>query len=163
MRKPLVIAMAAGLAVVAALVAGIVAMQWGAHIEISGQVLKVRTAPIDEHSSAVAIDFRFTNPARYSFVVKGVTVVLEDKSGKQWEGVTISEIDTERLFEGLPLLGRKYNPSLFGGNKIAPHQTEDRMVAARFDLPHDQLDSRRRFLVSVEEVDGAVSEFGEKK
>ena len=162
MGKPLLIAMGVGAAVVAAVVIGIVALQWNAHIELSGQVLKVRTAPIDEHSTMVAVDFRFTNPARYAFVVKSVTVVLEDRDGKQSEGATVAEIDTERLFEGLPLLGRKFNPSLFGGEKVASHQTEDRMVAARFDLPTARLDARKRFLVSIEEVDGAVSEISEK-
>jgi hypothetical protein len=153
--------MGIGAALVAVVVAGIIAMQWTAHIEVKGQILKVRTAPLDEGSSAVAIDFRFTNPARYAFVVKSVTVTLEDRDGKQYDGATTAEIDTNRLFEGVPLLGHKYNPSLHGGDKIAAGATEDRMVAARFELPNDRLEKRKRFILSVEEVDGAVSQIAE--
>jgi len=161
MRKPLLIAMGIGAAVVAIVVAGIVAMQWNAHIEVKGQILKVRTAPLDEHSSVVALDFRFTNPARYAFVVKSVTVTLEDRDGKQYDGATTAEADTERLFEGVPLLGHKYNPSLHGGDRVPAGAAEDRMVAARFELPNERLEGRKRFVLSIEEVDGAVSHIAE--
>jgi hypothetical protein len=153
--------MGIGAALVAVVVAGIVVMQWNAHIEIKGQILKVRTAPLDEHSSVVAIDFRFSNPARYAFVVKSVTVTLEGRDGKQYEGATTAEVDTDRLFEGVPLLGRKYNPSLHGGDKVAAGASEDRMVAARFELPNDRLEGRKRFVLEIEEVDGAVSQIAE--
>jgi len=161
MRKPLLIAMGIGAALVAIVVAGIVAMQWNAHIEVQGQILKIRTAPLEAGSSVVAIDFRFKNPARYAFVVKSVTVTLETRDGKQYDGATTAEIDTQRLFEGVPLLGQKYNPSLHGGDKVAPSATEDRMVAARFELPHDRLEARKRFVLTIEEVDGAVSQIAE--
>ena len=88
--------------------------------------------------------------------------MFEDATGKQSEGITVPETDTERLFAGVPLLGQKYNPGLIAREKIAPHQTEDRMVAARLEVPESDLEHRKRLLIRVDEVDGASSEISEK-
>jgi hypothetical protein len=152
-----------GLLVIAIGVAAVFYMQRGAHIQVTGRILKVRVAPLDEHSSVAVVDFRVTNPADYAFVVRTVTLVLEDPAGKQTEGTTVSETDTERLFAGVPLLGQKYNSSLIARDTLAPHQTMDRMVAARFEVPESELELRKRLVVRVDEVDGAVSEINEIK
>ena len=148
--------------VVLAVIASVFYIQRGAHLELQGEILKVRTAPIDDKSSVAVVDFRFTNVADYEFDVRKVTVMLVDSSGAQTEGSTISEIDAERLFQGIPLLGQKYNPSLITRNKIPPHASQDRMIAARFEVPEDRLDHRQQLVVRIEEVDGAVSELREK-
>jgi len=162
MSRTLQITFAIGIAVVAIAVAVIVYMQRGGHVELPGKILKVRTAPLDEQSSAAVIDFRVTNPSDYQFQVRGVTVVLENQSGAQVEGTTASEIDAQRLMAGVPLLGDKYNPSLMVRERVPPHTTLDRMIAARFEVPDAQLQSRKRFLLRIEEVDGVVQELSEK-
>lgn len=156
------IAFGAGVVAVAILVAGILYMQRGAHVDLPGTILKVRTAPLDETSSVVVLDFRASNPADYPFVVRDVTVSMEDKAGIAREGQTISEVDAKRVFEAVPLLGQKYNDSLRMRDRIQPHASGDRMVAARFEVPAAQLDARKRFLVRIEEVDGKIVEISEK-
>ncbi|MGA2274775.1 MAG: hypothetical protein ABSH00_14560 [Bryobacteraceae bacterium] len=162
MSRTLLITFGIGIVVIAIAVAGIVYMQRGGHVELPGTILKVRTAPLDEQSAAVAIDFRVTNPSNYPFQVRGVTVVLESQSGAQTEGATASEIDAQRLMAGVPLLGDKYNPSLMVRERVPAHTTLDRMIAARFEVPDAQLRSRKRFLVKIEEVDGVVQVLSEK-
>lgn len=163
MRKhPLVVGVAIGLVVIAAAVTGVVYMQRGAHIEVTGRILKVRTAPLDEHSSAAVVDFRFTNPADYPFEVNSVTVVLEDASGAQHDGATIAAGDTRQLMQGVPLLGQMYNRVLIARDRIQPHATEDRMVAARFEVPDSALEMRKRLILRISEIDGAMSEISEK-
>lgn len=161
--KTLAITFAIGIVVIAVAIGGVFYMQRGAHITLPGKVLKVRTAPLDDNSSVAVIDFRVSNPSDYTFMAKSVTVVLEDKAGAQTEGETSSQMDTERLMTGIPLLGQKYNDTLKERDKVPPHGTLDRMVAARFEVPEEKLDARKRFLVRVEEVDGMVSEFSEIK
>jgi hypothetical protein len=163
MSKTLMIAFAIGIVVIAVAVGSILYMQRGAHLTLPGKVLKVRTAPLDENSSIAVVDFRVTNPSDYNFMAKSVTVVLEDASGNQTDGQTSSEMDAQRLFAGLPLLGEKYNESLKERDKVPPHGTFDRMVAARFEVPESKLAARKRFVVRVEEVDGMISEFAEQK
>ena len=162
MSRTLLITFAIGIVVIAIAVAGIVYMQRGAHIELPGKILKVRTAPLDEQSSAAVIDFRVTNPSDYPFQVRTVTVVLENQADAQVEGFTASEMDAQRLMAGVPLLGDKYNPSLMVRERVPPHTTLDRMIAARFEVPDAQLQSRKRFLLKIEEVDGVVQVLSEK-
>jgi hypothetical protein len=154
MSRTLLITFGIGIAVVAIAVSIIVYVQRGGHTELPGSILKVRTAPLDDQSSAVAIDFRVTNPSDHTFQVREVTVILESKNGAQTEGSTASEIDAQRLMAGVPLLGDKYNPSLMVREHVPKHTTLDRMIAARFEVPDSQLQARKRFLVRIEEVDG---------
>lgn len=162
MNKPLLSALGIAVVVVAAIVGGVFYMQRGAHVELQGRILKVRTAPLDENSSVAVLDFRFTNIADYPFTVRDVTVALEDSSGKLIQGTPIAETDAQRLFQGLPLLGEKYNASLIVRDKIPGHSSADRMIAARFDIPEPQLEKRRQLSIRIEDVDGPVSEIKEK-
>jgi hypothetical protein len=112
MRNNFLAAFGVGLAIIALAVGGIFLMQRGDRIELPGKILKVRTAPLDENSSIAVIDFRMTNPSDVLFEVRTVTVELVDNQGKSYQGQSVSEMDAQRLFEGLPVLGTKYNPSL---------------------------------------------------
>jgi hypothetical protein len=162
MSRTFVVAFVVGLAVIAISVAGVLYMQRGAHIDLQGKILKVRTAPLDENSAVAVIDFRMANPADYPFEVRTVTVTLEDPAGNRVDGQTISETDARRMFELLPLLGQKFNPTLVMRDRLAPHASEDRMVAARFEVPESRVGGRKRFLLEIEEVDGKIVEYSEK-
>jgi hypothetical protein len=161
--KNILIASLVGIGIVAIAIAIVLHAQRGAHIELTGKILKVRTAPIDENSSVAAVDFRVTDPANYPFMAKSVTLTVVDAGGKQIDGSTVSEPDAVRIFQGIPLLGPKYNPSLIIGERVAPHQTVDRMSSARFEVPDSVLESRKNLILRIDEVDGrATATFTEK-
>ncbi len=158
MRKELLTPFLVGMVLVLIVVAIVVYMQRGAHIEIKGSIRKVRTMALDEKSAVVVADFRFVNPADYKFVVRKVMVSLEDSKGEKHEGAVASEMDAQRLFQFYPLLGEKYNDSLVTRTTVRPKQGMDRRILARFELPVATVDGRRNLKVSVEEVDGVVSD-----
>ncbi len=163
MSKNILIASGIGILCVAIAVAMIFHMQRGAHIALTGKILKVRTASLDENASVAVVDFRVTNPADYTFQVSKVTLILVDASGKRTEGDTISELDAKRLFDAIPLLGPKYNAGLIMAERIAPHATVDRMISARFEVAVGALEARKNLILRIEEADGrAVEEFAEK-
>jgi hypothetical protein len=162
MSRTLLATFGIGIVVIAIAVAGIFYTHKGAHLELPGKILKVRTAPLDEKSSAVVIDFRVTNPSDYPFMTRAVTVILEEPSGQQIEGQTASEGDSKRLMAGVPLLGEKYNPNLIVRDEVPPHGSLDRMVAAHFDVPDSTLQARKRFIVRIDEIDGMTVEYSEK-
>jgi len=163
MSKNFLIAVGAGLVCVAILVAGIFYMQRGAHVTVSGKVLKVRTVPLSDSASLVVLDFRVTNPADYPFLTRKVTAIFEDAAGNRTAGLTASEIDAQHIFQGIPVLGEKYNPTLIENDEVAPRSTLDRMVAARFEMPETSLQGRKRFVVRIEEKNrGGVFEISEK-
>jgi hypothetical protein len=161
--KGLLYAFGAGVAAVAVLVAVIMYMQRGAHIRLEGGIQHVRTVAMDDYSSVLVADFRFANPADYPFVVRRVDVTIVDADGHVYDGASISEVDTLRVFEHYKGLGQKFNDTLLMGDTVAPHSTEDRMIAARFAVPQRILDGRRSVTVRVEEVDGAVAEFSQSR
>jgi hypothetical protein len=162
MSKNFMIALGVGLVCIAIAVAGILYMQRGARVGVTGQVLKVRSAPLDENSTIVVLDFRVTNPSDYPFVARNVTAIVEDASGNKTDGLTAPELDAKHIFEGIPVLGEKYNQTLIERDKVAPHGALDRMVAARFDMPEAKLQSRKRFVIKIEEIDGQMFEISEK-
>jgi len=163
MRKELAVPFAIGLGIILVAIAGVLYMQRGAHIQLQGSILKVRTMALDENSSLAVVDFRFANPANYPFVVRSCTVIVEDPKGNQTEGTSVTELDARRLFDYYPVLGKKYNDSLVMKDKIPPHESQDRMIAARFEIPESQLQARKGLLVRVEDVDGPISDLAETK
>lgn len=162
MRSNFLAAFGIGLAIIALAVGGIFLMQRGDRIELPGKILKVRTAPLDEESSIAVIDFRITNPSNILFEVRTVTVETEDNQGKSYLGQSVSEMDARRLFDAVPVLGPKFNPTLIMRERLGSHGSADRMIAARFQVPLAMLDGRKRFVVRVEEVDGKTFEYTER-
>lgn len=162
MRSNFLAAFGIGLAIIALAVGGIFLMQRGDRIELPGKILKVRTAPLDEESSIAVIDFRITNPSNILFEVRTVTVEMEDNQGKSYVGQSVSEMDAKRLFDAVPVLGPKFNPTLIMRERLGSHGSADRMIAARFQVPLTMLDGRKRFVVRVEEVDGKTFEYTER-
>ena len=138
-------------------------MQRGAHIEPAGKFLKVRTLALDENSSIAVIDFRVVNSSDYTVMVREVTVTLEQPNRTSSDGTVVSEVDARRLFQYYPVLGQKFNDSLIIRDHIKPHETLDRMIAVRFEIPVAQLDGRKRLKLRVEDVDGASGELIETK
>jgi hypothetical protein len=163
LRKEILPYVGLGLVFVAIAVGVVFWIQKGAHIRLEGSLQKVRTLPLDENSSLAVIDFRFANPADYSFVVRRVEVFLDDKHERTFEGAVTSEVDAKRLFEYYPQLGQKFNETLLPRTKIAARESMDRMVAVRFEIPLALLEDRKQLRIRVEDVDGAVSELVETR
>lgn len=152
-----------GLLVVICAVGFVFYIQRGAHIELKGSVLKVRTQAMDESSSVAVVNFRFVNPSNYPFVVQDVNVSIVDKDGKAVDGMPVSELDARRLFQYYPVLGQKYNDSLLMRDKIPGRASMDRMIVARFEIPEAALQSRKDLKIKITDVDGPEAELVEAK
>ncbi|HTT66240.1 MAG TPA: hypothetical protein VMG35_30525 [Bryobacteraceae bacterium] len=162
LSKQFLLTFGVGLIAVLIAVAGIMYIQRGAHVELKGAILKVRTMGMADNSSLAVVDFRFANPSNYPFVVRSVDVSATGADGKDYTSTPVSEVDAKRIFEYYPILGQKYNPSLIVRDKIPGRTSEDRMIVARFEIPVAQLDARKNLKVRIEDVDGPVSELAEK-
>ena len=115
-----------GLAFVGLVVAGVLFMQRGARVGLTGNILKVRTAPLEDTarswfwiSASQSGERAFRGAQRH-----------RGAGGKGRQAVrrpTIPEMDAKRLFEGLPLLGQKFNETLVlrgqdsGHSSLGPH------------------------------------------
>lgn len=159
MPRPWVIL--AGLAVVGLLLAGSFYIQWDAHMELTGRVMKVRTLNAVDEATIVLLDCRLVNTAGSTYTVGETKVELEDAKGTKIEGDAIAEMDADRVFEGYPSLGGRLNPSLKARDKLPAHATMDRQFSVHFPLRASAVAARKRLIVSVRELDGLESQFAE--
>src|SRR5262249_6803786 len=113
-------------------------------------------------ASLVLIDFRVTDKADIAWVVKEVTVSLTLASGESYLGRVIPKPDMASVFEAKREL-TQFNPLLGIKDQLAPHQTTDRTVAARFEQTESAIDARRNLTLHIDEIDGASFEIAEKK
>jgi hypothetical protein len=152
----------AGLAVVGVAIYLLLEGTRSAHLDLTGDVLKVRVLPVGPAASIVVADFRVTNPSAIPFVVEAVEVLLDPPAGETRSGAVVSKQQMDVVFQGLKLIGPKYNEILGMQDRVGPGETVDRMAAARFEVPAGVVESRKGLRMRIEDVDGTVAEIGEK-
>ena len=162
MSKQFWLLLVAGLAIVGAGVGLLLVGTKGNHLELSGAVLHTRVLALNPKASIVIVDFRVKNPSDIPFVVRSVTLVLDPATGETLEGQSVSKPDVENLFKYEKLLGPKFNEVLSIRDKIAPRQSVDRMVGARFELADSAVDARKSIKIRIEDLDGTVAEISDK-
>jgi hypothetical protein len=156
------ILLVAGLAIVGAGVGILMVGTKGNHLELTGAILHTRVLALNPKASIVIVDFRVKNPTDVPFVARSVTILLDPGSGETLEGQGVSKVDVDNLFKYEKLLGPKFNEVLSIRDKIAPHQSLDRMAGARFELSDSAVDARKSIRVRMEDLDGTVAEISEK-
>ena len=154
MSKQLGLFLGIGLLVIMVAILGILYSTKGSHLELKGQIIKVRTGAIDENSSAAVLDFRVENVSDIPFVVRMVKISAEKENGDRIEGALVSKPDLKMLLDFNKFLGGQYNEALSIRDKIAPHQVMDRMAAARFEVPQAQLEAAKLIHLYIQDMDG---------
>jgi hypothetical protein len=156
MNKQLLIGMSIGLVVIAGALSLVFSSTKGAHLQLNGHILKVRSGELDEKSSAALLDLRLENPSNILFVVREVTVKLEKSDGSMVDGNLVPRMNIKQMLEYNKFLGAQYNETLTINDKVPPHSTLDRMVAATFDVPGKDLDAAKAIHLDIEDFDGAM-------
>ncbi len=146
------------LAVASAIVGGILYSTRQNKVEVTADILKVRSHQIDPAMTIVAIDFRVSNPSTQQFMVRDVEVFLDTKDGKSLKGDIFAEVDAQRMFDYYKVLGAKHNATLTGRERVNSGQSIDRMVALRIDVSDTGVQDRKAIRLIIRDVDGAKSE-----
>lgn len=157
MDKRLLIPVLIGLAVVAVVVVFVLIGTRGANLELQWKLVKPRAAALDENSTAVMVDFRIANSSDVRFVVSDVTASLTTAKGETVEGQIMARDDVPQVLAFNRLLGNQYNPVLTIRDQIRPHETFDRMVGVRFELPLADARKAQKMTLTLHEVDGVES------
>jgi hypothetical protein len=165
MSKTFWMFLAAGLAIVAAGIGLLFVGTEKNHLELKGEVLKVRTVALGPDATFAVADFRVKNPSNVQFVVKNVDFLLDLGSDKVEKGpdriekgLITSKADVNTMFEYQKLLGPKFNEVLSIKDTINAGKSGDFMVAARFEVPEKAIEMRRGVRLRIEDLDGAVAE-----
>jgi hypothetical protein len=131
------------------------------HLELTGQILKVRVLSLDPKSSFVVADFRVKNPSGIDFVVKDVQLTLDPASGDPIQGSISSKADIDTIFQYQKLIGPKFNNVLSLRDTVKAGKTGDFMVAGRFELSEQAIQSRKALHLRLEDLEGPVAELTE--
>lgn len=131
------------------------------HLELTGQILKVRVLSLDPHASFVVADFRVKNPSGIDFVVKDVQLTLDPASGDPVQGTVTSKSEIDTIFQYQKLIGPKFNSVLSLRDTVKAGKTADFMVAARFELSEQAIQARKALHLHLEDLDGPVAELTE--
>lgn len=151
-----------GLVLLSALAGVVLFINRGSHMELQGQIKKVRTVELDEKSSLIVVDFHVNNPADYKFMVKQVDVKV-DADGSVLDGTTVAELDARRIFEYYKQLGPKFNDTFKPRDVLPAKQAGDYMIAAQFNIPEAKLAARKALTVTIREADGQVTDLKESR
>ena len=158
MSARLLIFVAIGIVVVALGVFFVLSSTKGAHLELNGKVLKVRTGALDDQHSVAVLDYRLENTSDIPFSVRLVEIRLDKADGSSENGSQVSKRDLDRLFAYNKFLGQRYNESLTIRDRIAPHSTADRMTAVTFEVSAKDLEGAKNLHLKIQDMDGALFE-----
>lgn len=162
MSKPFVAAFGIAIAVIALLVwQGFISTK-GNHLEPKGQIGKVRAQKVDDNEMIAIIDFKLKNDADIPMVVRNVEASIDTADGSSVNGSVIAGTDLANFFRNYPAIGEQFNPPLKARDTIAGHQTVDRMVGVRFDLPEETMDKRKDIVLRIEDITGPIAELKAK-
>jgi len=134
----------------------------GNHLELDGRILHVRLLSLNPKATIVVVDFRENNPSDVRFIVKNIEMTLDGVKDAP-TGQIISKSDLKTVFDNMKLVGPKFNDALSVGDQIAPHETVDRMVGARFELGEQAVEGRSAVRIRIADLDREVAELVEKQ
>jgi hypothetical protein len=142
-----------GLTVVGIGIFGVLYMNRGSHVELQGEILKVRTIA-DGDGTIVFADFRVTNAAAIPFVVSSVKMTMEISVDDATPAVVFSKSDVEKATKYLKVLGPKHNEVLSIKDELPPVETVDRVAAGRFPFPAKSFQQGKNMKLRIQEADG---------
>lgn len=131
-------------------------------LEISGNVLSVRSQQLDPATTLVIADYRVRNTSPQKLVVRSVELTLESK-GKKLTGEYVSDVDLGRLLDYYKQLGPKTSAPLAHKSTLDAGATLDRMVAVSFPVSQAELAERSSLRVVVKDMDGDTFELPESR
>ena len=163
MNKQSVIIGAIALGVVALAVSSILVTTRKNRVELTGEVLKVRTHQMDPEHTVVLIDTRIHNPSTQQFVVREVEVFVEEPDGKRTPADIFAEPDIKRVVDYYKTLGTKENPGLLRRDKINPGETVDKTIAVSAPMTDQRFGQRKALRIVVHDVDRKTTEIVETR
>ena len=161
MTKRFFILFGVGILLVAGGVFSILYSNKGSHLVLKEKILKVRTGALSDQDSILVLDLRLENTSDVPFVVRQVEVSIDKADGSTSQASIISKMDVHQVFQFNRFLGDQFNDTLSMKDKVAPHATIDRMVAARFDVPIKDLDGAKLMHLSIQDLDGPYFEISQ--
>jgi hypothetical protein len=163
MSKQFWIFLGVGLVAVGIAVAAIWTGTKGAHLDLTGKIVRVRSIPLQGETSLVVVDFRVTNPSEVPLVIREVSLKMEFYGKQPVGGIEVSKSDVDTMFTEFPSIGPKYSDVLAPPETVEPGKTIYRMAEATFGMSQAAIEVRKAVILHIEDVDGAGFDIVETK
>jgi hypothetical protein len=138
-----------GLAVVGAALFGVLYVNRGSHVELKGEILKVRTIA-DGDGTIVFADFRVTNAAAIPFVVNSVKMSMETTQEEMADVLSKSDVDKYSK-----VLGPKHNDVISIKDQLPPAEAVNRIAVGRFSLSSEFFQDPKALSLRLDDAGGA--------
>jgi hypothetical protein len=158
MSKPFGIAFAVTVVIIALLVWFGFVRTKGNHLDPVGKIGKVRAQKVDDNEVVVVLDFKLRNDSDIAMVVRSVEADIDAADGSVVNGKMVAVADLANVFRNYPDLGEQYNPPLKARDELKAHDSIDRMVGFRFDIPEEAVLKRKDIVLHIEDITGPVAE-----
>ena len=152
-----------GLSIVVAVVSVILVSTRKNRVELTGEILKVRSHQMDPEHTLALIDVRVHNPSTQQFMVHQVEVFIDGEDGKSTAAEVFTEPDAQRIIDYYTAVGKKYNPGLLRRDKLDSGQSSDRSLAIRAPMTDEQLQKRKAIRLQIHDIDGATTQVVERR
>ena len=163
MNKQSVLVGAIALVIVVIAVSSVLITTRKNKVELTGEVLKVRTHQMDPEHTIVLIDTRIHNPSTQQFVVREVEVFVEEPDGKRTPAEIFAEADIRRVVDYYKTLGTKDNPGLLRRDKLNSGVTVDKTIAVSAPMTDERFGRRKALRIVVHDIDRKQTEIVEKR
>ena len=145
-----------GLALVAAVLGVTLWQNQGSRLILEGSMRKVRIQKVDDANTAAIVEVRLNNPSDLPFEVKDLKLTLETAKGPV-DGTLFRSKDLDAFFDFYKAsLGVRFNDSLRIGERLKSRTLVERTVGASFPVSEAELTGRRRLVLTLKAIDGAV-------
>jgi len=118
----------------------------------------VRAQKVDDNEVIMILDFSLKNDSDQEMVVRSVEASLDAADGSTVTGAMVAARDLDNVFRNYPALGEQYNTALKARDSVKGHESLDRMVGIRFDVPEDTVLKRKDVVLRIEDITGPVAE-----
>jgi hypothetical protein len=163
MNKQVLLPVFLGLALVVVVVTGVLVVTRKNRVELTGEVLKLRSYQTAPERTLGLVDLRVHNPSTQQFVVNEVEIIVEEPDGKDTPTEIFSETDAQRTIAYYTAIGKKYTPGLLRRDRINSGQAVDRSILFSAPMSDERLQKRRALRIVVHDVDGATTQIVEKR
>lgn len=132
-------------------------------LQVSGEVLKVRSLALTPESTLIILDYRLKNDSDVTFVLKEDTILWTDVDGKEHEATHVTRPDMDRILQYTQQAGPKYNEMFVVREKLTGKAMIDRMSAASIAVSEADFAKRKSIKLRLADVDGSTFELLERK
>jgi hypothetical protein len=131
-------------------------------LQVSGEILKVRSVELTPESTLVLLDFRIRNESDVNFLLKEDTILWTDAAGKEHEATHVTRPDLNRILQ-YSQQAVKFNEMFVIRDKLGGKAMIDRMTAGSISVPDAEFAKRKSVRLKLTDLDGLTFELQERK